>query len=150
MRITALLVLALIDGSGVSSEPLGVACPVTRPEVAQPPQDPNADPFSRGPWYINGDRTIWAGWGASPHEGKNKILWIRPQGTQLAISGRRLDAESSPLVAAIPCCYPTGFQATGLTFPSAGCWEIEAKAGSSDLRFVTLVQPKPSDGTAER
>ncbi|HKC12415.1 MAG TPA: hypothetical protein VKI41_10320 [Vicinamibacteria bacterium] len=73
----------------------------------------------------------------------NKVLWIRPQGTQLVVSGRRLDAEASPLKARIPCCYPTGFQVTGLMFSSVGCWEISAKAGASALTFVTRVGPDP-------
>jgi hypothetical protein len=69
------------------------------------------------------------------------VLWIRPQGTELVITGRRLDAEAAPLEASIPCCYPTGFQATGLTFPIEGCWEVTAQAGEAELRFVTKVLP---------
>lgn len=141
MRITGLVVLALAASGPVLTEGLDVPCPITSPEMAQPPKDSSADALPRGPWYINPDRTIWATFGASLHQGRNKVFWIRPQGSQLEISGLRLDDESSALVAAIPCCYPTGFQATGLTLPSAGCWEVKAKAGSSELRFVTLVQP---------
>jgi hypothetical protein len=70
----------------------------------------------------------------------NKVLWIRPQGTQLNVTGRRLDADAPPLKVTIPCCYPTGFQATGLFFTTAGCWEVTAKAGSSELKYVTKVK----------
>jgi hypothetical protein len=122
------------------------ACPVTEAIRAEPPRDPNADPFGTGPWYVNTDRSIWA-WDAirmvAGPKG-NKVLWIRPQGTQLTISGRRLDANASPATATIPCCYPTGFQATGLAFPTEGCWQISAKAGSSALTFITRVGPEPS------
>ena len=65
-------------------------CAVTQSIRDQPPKDPNADPFPFGPWYINADRTIWAGWDAascvSGQKG-NKVLWIRPQGTQLRVTG---------------------------------------------------------------
>lgn len=144
MRVIALAFVGLLVSVRVSAdEPSASLCDVTQPEIAQPAKDPNADPFPRGPWYINADRTIWAGWDAANlREGRNKVLWIRPQGEQLEISGRRLDSPSPPLVARIPCCYPTGFQATGLTFPAAGCWEVKAKAGSSSLTFVTLVKPR--------
>ena len=118
-------------------------CPITQPTWDRPPDDPNAAPFGFGPWYINADRTIWAGWDAAScvsGEKGNKVLWIRPQGTQLEVSGHRLDAPASPLKAHIPCCYPTGFQSTGLYFPAAGCWEVRAKAGSRELKYVTRVQ----------
>ena len=151
MRAVCLAVLGFLISDPISAgEPAASACKPTRPEIAQPAKDPGADPFPNGRWYINADRTIWAGWDAANlTQGRNKVLWIRPQGTDLEISGRRLDSEASPLVASIPCCYPTGFQATGLTFPTAGCWEVKAKAGSSALTFVTLVKPR-SQGAGER
>ncbi len=123
------------------------ACPASEAMRAVPPRDPNADPFGPGPWYINADRSIWAGWDAvrmvAGPKG-NKVLWIRPQGTQLSVSGRRLDADAPPLTARIPCCYPTGFQSSHLSFSTEGCWEISAKAGTSELTFVTRVGPEAS------
>ena len=120
-------------------------CLVTDAVRAEPPRDRNADPFGSGPWYVNADRTIWAGWDAvrmrAGNKG-NKVLWIRPAGNQLTVTGRRLDAEAPPMKATIPCCYPTGFQASGLAFPAAGCWEIAAVAGTSQLTFVTSVAPE--------
>jgi hypothetical protein len=117
-------------------------CPVTEAVKDEPPKDPNSDPFGLGYWYINADRTIWAdvpenqSWGT----GGEKVIWIRPQGTQLEISGQRLDGEAPELRADIPCCYPTGFQVTGLTFPTGGCWEVTARAGKSELRVITWVR----------
>jgi hypothetical protein len=114
---------------------------------AEPPRDPNADPFGTGPWYVNADRSMWAGWDATRMVAGpkgNKVLWIRPQGTQLTISGRRLDGDASPATATIPCCYPTGFQATGVAFPTTGCWQVSAKAGTSELTFITRVGPDPA------
>src|SRR3954464_12923771 len=148
--IRALLVVGVITlspaGLGTEATEERSACVVTEAIRAEPPRDPNADPFGTGPWYVNADRSIWAGWDAirmvAGPKG-NKVLWIRPQGRQLTISGRRLDANASPATATIPCCYPTGFQASGLTFPTEGCWQISAKAGTSELTFVTRIKPEP-------
>lgn len=130
-----------IPVAGVGSS-TPIPCPVTPPLKAQPPKDPNADAFGLAYWYVNPDRTLWAGplpdsqtWQA----GGEKVIWIRPQGTQLVVSGHRLDAEALPLRAEIPCCYPTGFQASGLIFPTEGCWEVIAQAGKHELRFITQV-----------
>jgi hypothetical protein len=145
MRADALVTVLALAGSTLvlAADKPTISCTVTQPIEAKPPNDPNADAFGNGPWYINSDRTIWAGWDAPRmREGWNKILWIRPEGTELRVSGSRLDAEAPPLTARIPCCYPTGFQASGLTFPSAGCWEIKATAGSSELTFVTEVKTR--------
>lgn len=118
-------------------------CPVTPTFIDEPPRDPNADPFGPGPWYINADRTIWAlatpsgsTWGV----GGEKVLWIRPQGTELEITGHRLDASAPPLRAKIPCCYPTNFQVTGLHFPTEGCWQINASAGESTLDIIVEIE----------
>jgi len=142
MHAATLITTLVAAGSTlVAAETPTTSCTVTHAIKAKPADDPNADPFGYGPWYINGDRTIWAGWDATRlREGWNKVLWIRPQGTELRVSGRRLDAVAPPLTARIPCCYPTGFQATGLIFPSSGCWEIKATAGSSELTFVVEVK----------
>lgn len=119
-------------------------CPVSDLINDTPPKDPHADPFGDGPWYRNADRTIWAGspgdtgWRAGAGE---KVIWIRPEGTELHISGRRLDVEGPPLHADIPDGYFTGFQVTGLTFPTQGCWEVRATAGTNELRFVTKIMP---------
>jgi hypothetical protein len=94
-------------------------------------------------WYVNADRTIWATAGelmAGP-EG-NKVGWIRPAGTQLVVTGRRLDAQAAPADIDILCCYGGRFQASGIMFRSAGCWEISARAGDSELRFVTRIRDR--------
>jgi hypothetical protein len=35
---------------------------------------------------------------------------------------------------------PTGFQATGLVFPTPGCWEVTGRVGQDTLRFVLSVR----------
>ncbi|MGA7316124.1 MAG: hypothetical protein WBX22_19380 [Silvibacterium sp.] len=71
-----------------------------------------------------------------------KFPWFRAAGLEgkLAITGRRLDAAAPPLKAVIPNGYlDTGFQATGLIFPTEGCWEITGKVGDTTLTFVNRV-----------
>jgi hypothetical protein len=126
-----------------ANQSISPACTVTNPIHAASPSDPNADLSGRAPWYINSDRSIWASWDyghwKSGPQG-NKVLWIRPQGQELAVNGRRIDGnDTTPLKVSIPCCYPTGFQATRLYFPDAGCWEVTATSGRSELKFVTKV-----------
>jgi hypothetical protein len=140
--------------SGVRIEAGESACatsPVTRDTA---PFEPNTDPVGPTDWYINVDRTLWAGpvpaggWssGGTLYSGTREIkgqktYWVRPAGTQLTIVGRRLDASAPPVEAHVPCCFPSGFQIVGLFFPQEGCWEVTAKAGNGELRFVTNVIP---------
>ncbi len=139
------LVGLCLVASGRAEDSPKRGCRITDAVRAEPPSDRNADPFGSGPWYVNADRTMWAGADVvrmrAGSKG-NKVLWIRPAGTQLTVTGRQLDAEAPPAKATIPCCYPTGFQASGLAFPTAGCWEITAVAGAHQLIFVTKVAPE--------
>jgi hypothetical protein len=51
-----------------------------------------------------------------------------------------LDGAAPPLSTSIPDGYgPTGFQASGVTFPTEGCWEVTGRVGNASLTFVTLV-----------
>ena len=34
----------------------------------------------------------------------------------------------------------TGFQATGVTFPTTGCWKVEGRVGDARLAFVVSVR----------
>lgn len=114
-------------------------CTVTTPVKDQPPDDPNADPFGYGDWYINEDRTMWVNVGPGWHTGGEKVTWIRPAGMELTISGRRLDGDAPPLRVEIPAGYGTGFQIMGVYFPTEGCWAVTATAGEHRLDFVTQV-----------
>ena len=125
------------------------SCPVTEPNWVLPPDDPAVgNPPSYGYYFVDEDRSIWASaWWFGlvenylvPGEGL-KTGWFRPAGEMLEITGQRLDRDAPALEASIPCCYPTSFQATGLTFPTPGCWEVTAHAGDSFLTFVVEVDP---------
>lgn len=125
------------------------ACPATEPAWVKPPEDSAVQGSpGYGYYFVNEDLSIWASawWTGQeenyllPGEGI-KVGWFRPEGATLEITGRRLDAKSAPLEAHVPCCYPTRFQATGLYFPTEGCWEVTAKAADSLLSFVVRVEP---------
>ena len=70
-----------------------------------------------------------------------KLGWWRgPPGGRLVITGRRLDGVASPLHAHVPRGYGSrGFQPTGLTFSTAGCWQVVGKVGHAKLTFVVKI-----------
>jgi hypothetical protein len=133
------------SASALSSSVAGPAgCPVTAPVTEEHPKNPNTASFSRG-WYVSVDRLLWASASGRFFVGGSKVLWERP-GTFVAISGKLLDGDTK--AAGVPTITgPQGYegsdyQASGVTFPVAGCWEVEARAGNSVLDFVTLVYPR--------
>ena len=70
-----------------------------------------------------------------------KFWWWRLVRGRLTIEGRRLDGPAPPLRARIPGGYSgIGFQATGLIFPTPGCWEVTGRVGERTLTFVTLAE----------
>jgi hypothetical protein len=124
------------------------ACPVTEPVWLLHPEDSaiQNEP-TYGYYYVNEDSSIWASarWPREENplragEGGNKMGWFRPAGAKLEITGKRLDGEAPPPKGMFPCCYPTRFQSSGLHFPTAGCWEVTAKAADSVLTFIVKVE----------
>ena len=69
-----------------------------------------------------------------------KFGWWRGVSGQLSIQGRRLDGPAPPLRAEVPDGYgERGFQASGVIFPTEGCWEITGQVGAARLTFVNFV-----------
>lgn len=71
-----------------------------------------------------------------------KWPWYRgPEASgKLEVTGKRLDANESPLRASVNPAYgDTGFQPTLITFPTPGCWQVTGRAGDASLTFVTRV-----------
>src|SRR5689334_11238911 len=74
---------------------------------------------------------------------RTKFPWWRAVRGHLAITGRRLDAPAPPLRAEVSTAYgETGFQPSGLIFPSDGCWAITGRVGNAELTFITEVRVK--------
>ena len=115
-------------------------CPVTKPTTANPPTVvPDGRPFiGPGLFYVSPDRKIWASVGSwsTSNPGAQRIIWLKPLGVSLEVSGRRLDAEAPPLEVFAGGDGRFDLQVGGLTFPTDGCWEIVAQSGTSVLRFV--------------
>ena len=103
------------------------------------PRQQGADPLGSGPWYVNADETIWALKQPWQPGVSLKTAWIKPGRSTLTVAGRRLDANAPPLQVSIPGGYSGGFQASRLMFPTPGCWEVSATAGTSTLTFVTRI-----------
>lgn len=136
--------LAVSFAAAALGDEANLSCALTAPIRAKP-TDPPAEASIGGWWYANVDRTIWAGWDAvrmSAGSKGNKVLWFRPKGSELIVKARRVDGDSAAAEIDIPCCYGGQLQASEITFPSEGCWEIAAKAANRELVFVILVYPE--------
>jgi hypothetical protein len=133
--------------------------PGDRTVRVKPPDDAAVNSVTgQGEYFVNEDRSIWASaqwvmdkeYLLAERENGIKVGWFRPAGATLEITGQRLNGNSPPLEAIVPCCYPTRFQASGLIFPTEGCWEVTAKQPaanfrlSSALRLIESRQPYPN------
>jgi hypothetical protein len=145
-------------GSTNSSNPASSAngCPVSSTVFEYPSHGPSVNHA----FYANSDRTIWAtfwGWDfvrrgsdepdpKTGYEPGRKVLWYKPEDQLLTVTGRRIDGAAPPLVYDIARDPRTRgiIQPSRVYFPAAGCWEIDAKAGASELRFVVLVKDPAS------
>ncbi len=127
-----------------SLTPGAEACPVTRPNGQTPPGEARSpDHHGNGALWtaLPPDGKIWAGPNNIMPDGSIdvKFPWWRGVRGLLTISGRRLDVPAPPLRADIPDYGLTGFQASGVIFPTEGCWEVTGRVDSTSLTFVTLV-----------
>ena len=70
-----------------------------------------------------------------------KFGWYRLTSGFLTITGRRLDAPAPPASGlTFPGGYGlTGFNASGVIFPTEGCWQITGRVGQVALTFVAFV-----------
>lgn len=106
------------------------------------PSNSNTAAFSRR-WYASADRKMWASKPERFYVRGNKVLWERPTGQQLHVTGHPRGAPDVSLNASIPAGYETlDYQASGIDFPLAGCWDISATAGSSQLNVTVEVSPE--------
>jgi hypothetical protein len=64
--------------------------------------------------------------------------WHKGKRKRLVIEGHRLDGDAPPLRARL-AGYSGEFQASGLIFPTPGCWEVTGKVDDQTLTFVVRV-----------
>lgn len=138
--------------SSLSTEAITTGCPVTLPRRFRPPAGVSPDSlFGAGRSHGNGK--LWVG-GLWPQgviavgpdfieqDGSvgMKFGWWRQTRGWLTITGRRLDSPAPPLRSDVSSGYGMwGFQASGVYFPTEGCWEVTGAVGQTSLTFVTLV-----------
>jgi hypothetical protein len=67
------------------------------------------------------------------------VLWVRPQGETISVTGKRLDGNSAPLGVDFGGPGDT-FQPGELRFPATGCWQVDAKTSDESLRFVVQIR----------
>jgi hypothetical protein len=141
------------DSLGSLSPPQETAreCPVTVPTRASIPGHRADVLFGADRSYGNG--RLWVGGlgdGGVIRAGQDfvapdgsvrwKLGWWREVPGRLEISGRLLDDPAPPLRAVVPAGYgELGFQSSGVSFPSEGCWKLTGRVGSTVLTFVVSV-----------
>ena len=72
-----------------------------------------------------------------------KYGWWRAGAAKPVITGWLVDDPRRRLRADVPGGYGSGFQTTGLTFPSIGCWRVTGKLRKASLAFTVLVTKSP-------
>jgi len=134
------------QGTSAASTSVSTACPATVPNASTPPGElPSPNHYGNGLIWVE----LWPG-GIIQAKASDiqpdgsiavKMPWWRGVPGQLSVEGYRLDTTAPPLWANIPPGYgESGFQATGLYFPSDGCWEVTGKVGNASLTFVTRIR----------
>ena len=152
VSLSILLKIALASESSASAaESYLDTCPVTHANGSSPSGE-RSSPNQHGNgklWTVlwpNG--LIEFGPGRPGHIGEDgalgmKFPWWRGEGVRgsLRITGKRLDGEAASAFGDIPDGYgDTGFQASGIVFPTEGCWEITGSVGNVELTFVQYVR----------
>ena len=133
--------------AALANHPLPPAdCPVTQPNGRTPPGE------QAFPQHHGNDALLTALWpngvvlidpGMVMPDGTlgMKWPWWRLTPGKLSVEGRRLDEEAPPLEFDASDGYgDSGFQPSGLLFPTEGCWEVTGRVGDGSLTFVTWVQ----------
>jgi len=123
------------------------SCPVTQPlnpPLTPPPAVSAGEPIGTGGFWYGIDGL----WVTLPSQGSllqsDKKVWWHTIPGWLAVEGRRLDMPAPPLMVNIPPGYDEmNLQATGLNFPTLGCWEVIGRVSGHELRFVVNVIPAP-------
>jgi hypothetical protein len=140
------MLLLVIGASCAPASPSGYVDGVCRPTRPDPTVSPPAAITTDRASSWHGNDVLWL---VLPADGVvrysgTKIPAYRAAGASgvIAIQARRLDGPTSPVATADVARFygDTGFTPTGLTFATAGCWEVTYALGGRDLRFVLDVR----------
>jgi len=134
-------------------------CPATKPshQPFVPPSPYPARPQDKGSFWFGSDR-LWTQlpatgtWGRLGHHppddptfGQKLMFWRqgydpRTEGSELKISGRRIDSPAPPLLVDEPTSGSwtdnDSFIVAGINFPTTGCWEITGRYETDEVTFV--------------
>ncbi|HET9344262.1 MAG TPA: hypothetical protein VFO05_01065 [Candidatus Limnocylindrales bacterium] len=141
------------SASSASTSSLTLADAATCPVTVPVPAPPEFRDRLFGSAEAHGNDDLWVGGlgpdGVIPADPRLvesdgsigwKLGWWRIAPGSLTITGRRIDAPAPPLRAPRSDDYgTTGFQPSGVSFPTEGCWEVTGTVGGSALTFVTFV-----------
>jgi hypothetical protein len=149
MRLTVAVIVQVpagVCGSPLTASPVA-ACVPTLPNGDGPPgQEPAPYWFGNGLLYTvlqpNGEIIASSAWVRSDGSIGIKFPWWRAPGVgaagDLVITGREVTTGAN-ISADIPDGYGPRFQASGIIFPTEGCYAITAKSGDALLTFVAKV-----------
>lgn len=147
------------SGSGPRHEPADEAAPSV--ECAPTPPNGNSPPGEGGTGHHGNGRLWTILWPDGVIKADERF--VRPDGSvgmkfpwwakvpiddaDLTIRGRRIDGVAPPMGVEGPNPgWPetgfngTAFWASGLIFPTEGCWRVTANVGGATLTFTTLVE----------
>ena len=159
MRLRALTIASIVSATPwllAAAPPQRPAtdCPVTQPNRHAPPARSDAMPGGMAEtWYGNDvlGTALWVdgtvvfkpgGPGSVLADGglRMKFFWLKTAGTQLTITGNRIDDPSVVLRSTVSHSFDDqGMQPSSLIFATPGCWSVTARAGGETLSFVTSV-----------
>lgn len=145
----ALLLWAVVGcgNAGPTDAPASVACRPTLPNGDTPPgEDAGPRWYGNGRLYTglseSGETTAGSRSVAADGSISAKFGWWRAPNVGVAgdleITGHEIGTGAT-ITASIPEGYGQRFQASGITFPAEGCYEITARSGDAELSFVTKV-----------
>jgi hypothetical protein len=148
-RVIAVLLVLMTVGCGTSapSATSATECETTRPNGDTPPgEDPGPTWHGNGRLYTalseNGERLVDSRSVAEDGSLSTKFPWWRAPGVgaagDLQITGHEV-GTGAPIAAHIPDGYGQRFQASGITFPGEGCYEITARSADAELTFIVKV-----------